>query len=124
MYRVRALDPNGDYTFGLGGANFLVNSPAAVGQSILTRLKLMAGEWFLDQTAGTDYDAILGTNTASTRDAAIQATILGATGVSGIVSYSSSLNSQRQFSVTATVETIYSVNGSNTVQITFIFPSN
>jgi hypothetical protein len=64
--RYRTLDANGDYTFGQNGANFLVNSPAAVGQAVLTRVKLMQGEWFLDQTAGTPYDTeILGAGTES-----------------------------------------------------------
>ena len=41
--RYRPLDANGDYTVGIP---FLVNSPACVGQAVLTRLKLFLGEWF------------------------------------------------------------------------------
>lgn len=104
--RYRTLDANGDYTWGQAGQNFLVNSPAAVAQAISTRLKLIAGEWFLDQTAGTPYDQILGAGTESTRDLAVQTVILETQGVNEIIYYASYLDpSTRQFTVAATVNT-------------------
>jgi hypothetical protein len=104
--RYRTLDANGDYTFGQNGANFLVDSPAAVAQAILTRLKLIQKEWFLDQTAGTPYDQILGAGTESTRDLAVQTVILETQGVTEIVDYASNLDpSTRAFTVAATVNT-------------------
>lgn len=107
--RYRTLDANGDYTFGQNGANFLVNSPAAVGQAVLTRIKLMQGEWFLDQTAGTPYDTeILGAGTESLRDLAIQTVILQTQEVTGIVEYASYLNpTTRKFIWAATIDTTY-----------------
>lgn len=107
--RYRTLDANGDYTFGVGGSNFLVDSPDAVAQAIQTRLKLITGEWFLDQTAGTPYYTdILGAGTESTRDIAVQTVILETQGVTGIVDYASYLDpSTRQFTVAATVSTQY-----------------
>lgn len=109
--RYRVLDANGDYTFGQNGANFLVNSPAAVAQAILTRLKLIQGEWFLDQTAGTPYSTdILGAGTESTRDLAVQTVILDTQGVTGIADYASYRNpTTREFIVAATIDTIYGV---------------
>ncbi|WCM21352.1 hypothetical protein NDK50_07865 [Paraburkholderia bryophila] len=109
--RYRTLDANGDYTFGQNGANFLVNSAAAVGQAVLTRLKLIAGEWFLDNTAGTPYNTdILGAGTGSTRDLAVQAVILETQGVNEILEYASYLNpATRLFTVAATIDTIYGV---------------
>lgn len=115
--RYRVLDGNSDYTFGQNSANFYVNEPAAVGQAVLTRLRLMAGEWFLDQTAGTPYKQILGKGTDATRDLAIQQVIIETQGVTGISSYASSLNpTTRKFSVVAIVDTIY---GPTTVNYTF-----
>lgn len=109
--RYRTLTSESDYSFGQNGANFLVNSPAAVGQAVLTRLRLIAGEWFLDQTAGVPYDTeILGAGTGSTRDVAYQTAILQTQGVNAIVDYASYLNPiTREFIVAATIDTIYGV---------------
>lgn len=107
--RYRALDTNGDYTFGQNGANMLVDSPATVGQAIGTRLKLRQGEWFLDSTVGVPYDTqILGTDTESTRDQAMQTAILDTQGVTQIVDYASYLDpTTREFTMAAVVDTQY-----------------
>lgn len=103
--RYRALTPTGDYQFG-ANSRFLVDSPATVAQAISTRLKLMKGEWFLDQTIGLDKDQILGYDTQETRDPEIQQQILGTTGVLQITQYSSTVDG-RAFTVTVTVDSIY-----------------
>ena len=109
--RVRALDENGDMTFGNGSANFLVNSPEAVAQCVGTALKLQQGEWFLDTTAGVPYATqVLGYNTANSRDVAMRNAILAVPGVTDIVSYSSSVDTKtRKFTVTAALNTLYGV---------------
>lgn len=112
--KTRQLDANGDYVFG-SRAVILVDSPAAVAQSVLTRLRLFTGEWFLDSRVGLDKARILGFRTAATRDIEIKTRILGTPGVKSITSYSSSMQGRR-FSVTATVDTIY---GQAQVQGTF-----
>ena len=90
--RVRALSPTGDMTFGQGQSNFLINSPAAVAQNIRTRLGLWVGQWFLDQTTGMPWlQYVLGAHTVPFYDAAIRDNILGAPGVIGFQSYSSTL---------------------------------
>lgn len=103
--RYRALSPSGDYLFGQG-AYFLVNSPATVAQAIKTRLKLLAGEWFLDDRVGLNTNLILGRNTEGTRDREVQKRILGTLGVTRIVRYQSTIN-VRDFRVVALVDTIY-----------------
>jgi hypothetical protein len=115
--RVRAQSADGDYTFGQGQANFLIDSPEAVAQVIKTRLLLMTGEWFLDTTDGTPYATqILGTGTSSTRDLAVKRRILQTPGVKQITSYSSSVV-DRKFSVSVTVDTIYGQTA--TVEVAF-----
>ncbi len=105
--RYRALDADGDMTFGLGPRNFLVNTPEAVAQAVMTRLRLLAGEWFLDSEEGTPYTTqILGRNTEATYDQAIRERILDTQGVTALASYSSSLVGRR-LSVDATIDTIY-----------------
>lgn len=102
--RYRPLDAAGDYTVGLP---FLVDSPDAVAQAILTRLKLWSGEWFVDTTDGTPYlDQILGKS--GNPDSAIQQRILATPGVTSITAYDSSRDPvTRALSVTATVQTQY-----------------
>jgi hypothetical protein len=117
--RYRALSADGDYTFGQGSKNFLVNSAAAAGQAVLTRLRLMKREWFLDNTEGTPYsDEILGTGTKALYDHAIRTRILGTKGINAqgvrvnvirkILNYSSTVV-KRKLTVTATLDTIYGV---------------
>jgi hypothetical protein len=100
--RVRALDANGDMQFGRGSANFLVNSPQLVVQKILTGLKLFQGEFFLNTSAGMPWNQqVLGFQTQASYDNAIRTQIRNTAGVTGITSYSSSLNTTtRALSVT------------------------
>jgi hypothetical protein len=105
--RYRTLTASGDYTFGHPN-QFLVDSPQAVAQAILTRLKLLTGEWFLDTKEGTPYfEKILGHNTGGTRDIAVRDRILNTPGVKQIVSYASTVDASRKFTVSARVDTIY-----------------
>jgi hypothetical protein len=106
--RYRQLTPSGDSTIFSGNTQFLVNDAAGVAQAIGTRLKLWQGQWFLDQTAGLPiYQQVIGTGTENTRDLAIQATILGTTGVLSITGYSSVVD-MRGFTVNVqSVDTIY-----------------
>lgn len=91
--RYRALDSTGDATFGQGSANFLINSSQAVEQAVLTGLRLWQGQWFYDTNAGMPWlQQVIGANTQSQYDAAIQAQIKSTTGVTGIDNYKSSLN--------------------------------
>ena len=106
--RYRALDANGDYQFGRAGI-FLVNTPQAVAQAVLTRLRLWTGEWFLNDQEGTDYEGrILGYGTQGTRDIEVKERIAGTQGVRTILSYKSTM-SGRAFSVTALIDTPYGV---------------
>ena len=107
--RYRMLDNAGDYTFGKGPANFHKDTPAAVGQAVITRLKLIKGEWFLDTTRGTPYSTqILGAGTIAKYDTAIQSVISATFGVTGIVSYSSQVEPKtRRATVQCTISTIY-----------------
>jgi hypothetical protein len=105
--RYRALTDSGDSTAFSGFTSFLVNSPAAVAQAVMTRLNLWQGQWFLDTTLGMPWtQQVIGFGTQSARDAAIQNTILGTPGVNQIVSYSSEVV-DRRMTVTCTIDTIY-----------------
>ncbi|SEU36129.1 hypothetical protein SAMN03159335_05380 [Burkholderia cepacia] len=115
--RYRKLDADGDFVFGGSANDFLVNSPDAVAQAVITRLRLHRGEWFLDTTAGMPWDTdVLGKYTSGKYDAAIRTCILGTQGVTELTSYSSTADPEtRVLTVTATINTIY---GTTTVQAT------
>jgi hypothetical protein len=98
-----------DYTFGRGKENFWVDVPDAVGQAVLTRLKLETGQWFLDREDGTPWNTrVLGKYTGSTRDPTLRARILDTNGVNEIIGFSSSVNPEtRDYSVVVVLDTIY-----------------
>lgn len=105
--RYRAEDADGDYTFGQGDGEFLVDSPETVGQAAETRLALWTEEWFLDLLEGTPYATeVLGENTKSTYDQALQERIIETPGVTSITEYASILQG-RALSVAATVTTLF-----------------
>ncbi len=108
--RYRELDENGDYTFGKGAANFFVDSPAVVRQSVETRLRLLQNEWYLDTSDGTPWlQEVLDKGHSQTYDLVIQTRILRTRGVRGISQYQSSLNTTtRRLLIAALIDTIYS----------------
>jgi hypothetical protein len=108
--RYRQLGPTGDYQFGLGTANFLIDDAQCVVQKIQTRLRLNQGDWFLDTTAGVPWNTkVLGKSSANTRDMVLKSVILGTDGVTGLVpnTWSATLTG-RQLTVSCSVTTIYS----------------
>lgn len=106
--KYRVLSDTGDYVFGLGVGEFHVNTPAGVAQAVKTRLLLAQGEWFLDSREGTPYSTqILGEGTLELYDQAIQERILGTKGVTGLESYASYLDPNRNLTVSCIVNTQY-----------------
>ncbi len=107
----RRLDANGDYTFGQGKQDFLRDIDA-VGQAIMTRLKLLLEEWWEDRQDGLPlWQSILGaTGAQNTRiaDSLIRARILGTENVTGIASFTSSFDrAPRAYQFRAVVDTVY-----------------
>jgi len=106
--RYRKESPTGDYQFGLSDAQFLVDSPETVAQAAKTRLELRTGDWYLDLTEGTPYkEKILGENTDTTYDQAVQERILGTQGVTGITQYASYRDQARKLTIGANITTLY-----------------
>ena len=107
--RLRALSSTGDYTFGKGLANLLIDNPAVVGLKVKTRLGLILGEWYLDTSQGTPWlTEVFGYNTQSVRDLAVKNIILSTEGVTALESFSSNLNpTTRLYSIIAEIITVY-----------------
>lgn len=114
--RYRKLSSDGDYVFGSGKNDFLVNSPEAVAQAILTRLKLWLGEWFADTSDGTGWNqSIVGKQSKNLYELTLHQRVLETPGVKSIVDFQSSLDPDtRRLTVSMTVNTIFgeaSLNG-------------
>ena len=107
--RYRRLDDNGDMVFGHGEAAFLRDSPECVAQAVVTRLRLLLGEWFLDLTEGTPYvPAVMGKHTGESYDFIIRQRVLETEGVTDIEEYESFFDGEtRKLSVNIRINTVY-----------------
>lgn len=82
-------------TFGQGGANFLVDSPAAVAQCVVTRLRLWEGEWYLALDEGTPYfQDVLGQYNPGLAAAVVQDRIVNTPFVTGLNNFNFNYNSE------------------------------
>lgn len=108
--RVRQMSPSGDMTFGASQLNFLVNSPACVGQVVKSSLELWEGQWSFDTTQGFPLlQGILGKQSQATADLTAQNYVRGIEGVTDITSYISSQDrTTREFFSQLAVETEFS----------------
>ena len=105
----RKLDQDGDMVLGHGEADYLRDSPECVAQAVVTRLRLLTGEWFLDLTEGTPYvPSVLGKHTRETYDAVIRRRVLETEGVREIEEYESLFDGEtRKLTVTIRLNTVY-----------------
>jgi len=107
---VRSIDSDGDWNFGKGRNDYL-SANDAIGQNIKTRLQSFLGDCFFAMSAGIDWFNLLGSKNIIGLQLSIQATILNTTGVTRIVDFSLSLETNRRLNLQYTVETIYSRGG-------------
>lgn len=107
--KYRKLDKEGDMVIGHGEADYLKDTPECVAQAVVTRLRLLRGEWFLDLTEGTPYaPAILGKHTRATYDFAIRQRVLETEGVTDIEEYESMFDGEtRRLTVNIRINTVY-----------------
>jgi len=106
---VRALDNNGDWTFGQGLNNYYKNLDA-VKQNIKTRILSFLGNCFFDVVAGIDWFNLLGSKNERALSLSISSVILNTTNVTGILQLSLNVNpNNREFSVSYQAQTAYSL---------------
>lgn len=104
----RALDGQGDWTFGAGLSNYVTNL-AEVSQDISMNLKSFLGDCFFATNSGVDWLNLLGGKDLVSLNLAINAAILNTTGVTGLLQTSLNLTANRVLTVQYTVTTVYSV---------------
>jgi len=107
--RYRQLTPDWDFKMGHGTADYLINSPETVLQAVMTRLKLLVGEWFNDTADGTAWKTdVFGKYTQKKYDITIRRRILKTQGVTAIAEYKSTYDSEnRNLLIEALIDTIY-----------------
>lgn len=82
---VRALDADGDWTYGKGRNNYKTGV-FAVAQNIQTRLNSFLGDCFFDTVAGIDWFNLLGAKDKILIQLAVSAVIMNTKNVASIIS--------------------------------------
>lgn len=106
--KYRTLDATGDYTL---GRSLFLTGREAVAQAILTRMKLLYGEWWEDIEDGLPlFERIIsrygGNEARQAVDLIISERILGTVGVKGITYFESTFK-MRNYEAHCVVDTIY-----------------
>lgn len=120
--KYRKLDENGDYVFGEGSEDILVDIDA-VAQAIQTKLLLLQGEWWENIEEGVPYfQSVFGQrstdNSKLAVDTVLRERILSTPGVSQIISYEGDFVDRNAYHVEFTVLSVYSeINLSLNVEV-------
>lgn len=105
-YRKQSI--TGDYEFGNNLKDFYIDSPQAVLQAVITRLKLWRNEWFVNLSEGVPYFQILGKSDERTRNEIVRMTILNTEGVESINEFETNVNPiNRKLSISCSIITVY-----------------
>ncbi len=105
---VRALDVNGDWTYGKGRNDYLSGLPA-IAQSIKTRLSSFFGDCFFNTTFGIDWFNLLGSKNETGLLLSISAMILNTENVTGVLELSVNVDDNRVITVHYAVQTTLSL---------------
>lgn len=107
--RFRAIDSDGDWTFGKGIQGYLLDLDA-LKANLETRLKSWKGDCFFALTSGVDYNNFLDIGTKNFLDRDIKRVILQSEGIIRIREYESVLDrGDRKLTITTTIDTIFGV---------------
>jgi hypothetical protein len=118
------LDEDGDISLVNGDAQTTGIGAEDLSQRLRIRLNTFQGEWFMDNTLGIDWwNRVMGKNRSKMAvDALIQDSILKEPDALQIVSYTSSISTDRKFSCSFRVRT---EDGAISSAITFVLtPTN
>jgi len=111
---IRKLDINSDWEFGKGLSNYLFGE-MALEENIKTRLLSWKNDCFFALDDGIDYRNFLDKGQENNLALAIKSILLTSEGVMGVKQISLELSSNRELTVSYTIDTIYGSNFQNTV---------
>jgi hypothetical protein len=107
MMIFRALDEDGDWTFGNGINSFLTDASAMV-ENLKTRIRTWKRECFFATELGVDWDNYLGIGTQAFLEVDIRRVILGSDGVIRIDDFTGTLDRHaRNITIQANVLTVF-----------------
>jgi hypothetical protein len=112
--KYRRLDSNGDYSFGRGNQDFILDADA-VAQAVKTKLLLLQGEWWENTEEGLPaFQHILGVTGTPEHlngaDLLIQNRISETSGVTGISDYRRTFT-DRNLSISCKLQTVFGETG-------------
>jgi len=110
---IRALDKNGDWTFGMGRQNYL-NGPAAIAQDVQTKIQSWLNDTFWSMDFGVDWRNLLGGKDQAGILMQVRTMILKSSGIVKINSVQANLDSNRRLFISWSVNTIYSTTETGT----------
>lgn len=104
--KIRALDGNGDWTFGKGRNNYFLDKDA-LSQLVVCRIKEIVNDCFWNTTAGVDWFNLLGSKNPTALLLAINAVILSTPGIIAIENTEFIEIVDREFTIRYKLQTVY-----------------
>ena len=114
--RFRNLDSDGDWTFGRGKQNYVVDT-RAIAVDVKTRIQSWVGDCFFAQDEGVKYPTYLGRSDIELLSDDMRRVIVQTDGVAEITDFLISLN-ERTFEATYRILTIFSEEFQDSIQQT------
>lgn len=114
---IRALDSNGDFTFGKGKENYLSGN-SAIGLNVQTRILCFLRDCFFDQQMGIDWKRFMSVPTPPQEvNLSVRAIILQSYGVLKLNSFSVSQPTPRSIIINDNLTTIFSTPYQQSVEV-------
>lgn len=110
---IRALDANGDFTFGKGKSSYKKDL-AALKQDLKTRLLSWVGDCFFDAGAGVDWNSRLGKRSQlKPLIEEVRTVILKTEGITQVLNIDFDLNSDRNLTLNYSIKTVFGETDDN-----------
>lgn len=106
--RIRALNTDGDWAFGVGQQNYLTDQDA-IALAVKTRLASFLNDCFFDAEAGIDWFNLLGSKNEAALIFSVRSVILSTPGINSLTDVSTTLDDMRNLTLSYAATTAYGV---------------